>query len=299
MPQASKWENYIAWTGAVLVAALFLLAGIWKMTDPIEAAARLAQAKVPGFLSEFGAVAFGIAETFSAILILIPRYRKLGAYFTGLMLIAFMIWVGYFYNDLQGKECSCFPWIKRAVGPGFFIGDGVMLAMAVAAGWWSKLSFDWKRPAMILSAVTLFAVSSYAYALSQQTGAVAPESVQLVTGETHKLREGRQAIYFYDPQCMHCFHAAQAMSKLDFTGTAVLGIPTEVKQFAGQFLKDTGFTIAKVSNDTDKLKKAFPFGDPPFLVLLENGRQKAAINKFDEPAFTNKIVELGFAKMSK
>lgn len=299
MPQASKWENYVAWTGAVLVAALFLLAGIWKMTDPIEAGARLAQAKVPGFLSEFGAVAFGIAETFSAILILIPRYRKLGAYFTGLMLVAFMIWVGYFYNDLQGKECSCFPWIKRAVGPGFFVGDGAMLAMAVAAGWWSKLSLDWKRPAMILAAVAVFAVSSYGYALSKQTGAVAPESVQMVTGETHNLREGRQAIYFYDPQCMHCFHAAQAMAKLDFTGTEVLGIPTEVKQFANQFLKDTGFTVAKVSNDTDKLKKAFPFGDPPFLVLLENGRQKAAINKFEEPAFTQGIVDLGFAKLAK
>lgn len=299
MPQGSKWENYVAWTGAVLVAALFLLAGIWKMTDPIEAGARLAQAKVPGFLSELGAVGFGTAETFSAILILIPRYRKLGAYLTGAMLIAFMIWVGYFYQDLQGKECSCFPWVKRAVGPGFFVGDAAMLAMAVAAGWWSKLNTDWKRPAAILAALAVFSVSSYAYALSKQTGAIAPESVQMVTGETHNLREGRQAVYFFDPQCMHCFHAAQAMSKLDFTGTSVLAVPTEIKQFAGQFLKDTKFSVAKVTNESEKLKKVFPFGDPPFLVLLENGRQKAAINKFEEPAFTDRIVELGFATVSK
>ncbi|WP_162179793.1 MauE/DoxX family redox-associated membrane protein [Bryobacter aggregatus] len=299
MPQPQKWKGAVAWTGAVLAAALFLLAGIWKMTDPIEAGARLAQARVPGMLSEFAAVSFGIAETFAAILILIPRYRKLGAYLIGLMLVAFMIWVGYFYQELQGKECSCFPWIKRAVGPGFFIGDGIMLAGAVAAGWWARWNTEWKLPAVLLVALSVFGVSSYVYALSKQSGAVAPESVQMVNGETHNLREGRQAIYFFDPQCMHCFHAAQAMSKLDFNGTKVLAVPTEVKQFAGQFLTDTKFSVAQISNDTDKLKKAFPFGDPPFLVLLENGRQKAAINQFDEPAFPKRIIDLGFATVKE
>jgi len=119
-----------------------------------------------------------------------------------------------------------------------------------------------------------------------------------VDGTTHSLREGRQLVYFFDPQCMHCFHAAQSMSKLNFTGTKTIAVPTEVKQFAGQFLTDTKFE-AKVTNDADKLKKVFPFGDPPFLVLIENGRQKAAINKFDEPEFTNGLVASGFATLSK
>jgi uncharacterized membrane protein YphA (DoxX/SURF4 family) len=296
MPQ--PWKNYLAWVSAVLVAALFLLAGIWKMSDPIEAGAKLAQAKVPGFLSEFGAVSFGIAETFSAILILIPRYRKLGAWLIGLMLVAFMIWVGYYYQALQGQECSCFPWIKRAVGPGFFVGDGLMLACAVGAGYWAKWNTDWVKPAVLAIALTVVGAGNYAWSLSKQTGAVAPESVQLADGTTHNLRQGRQLIYFYDPQCMHCFHAAQAMSKLDFAGTTTIGVPTEVKQFAQQFLKDTGFK-AKVTNETDKLKKVFPFGDPPFLVLVDNGRQKAAINKFDEPEFTQRLVDSGFATVNK
>ena len=77
-----------------------------------------------------------------------------------------------------------------------------------------------------------------------------------------------------------------------------MAIPTEVKQFAGQFLKDTGFS-AKVSNESEKLKKVFPFGDPPFLVLVENGRQKAAINKFEEPAFTKQLIDSGFATVNK
>ncbi len=292
------WKRIASWVGAILVAALFLLAGVWKMSDPIEAGARLAQARVPGSLSEFAAVSFGIAETFAAILILIPRYRKLGAWLIGLMLIAFMAWVGFFYNSLVGQECSCFPWIKRAVGPGFFIGDGLMLVCAVAAGYWSEWNTAWKKPLFILVALTVLGASNYAYAVSRQTGAVAPESVVLTDGTTHALREGRQLIYFFDPQCMHCFHAAQAMSKLDFKGTEKIAVPTEVKQFAKQFLTDTKFE-AKVTNDTDKLKKVFPFGDPPFLVLIENGRQKAAINKFDEPEFTQRLIDSGFATLGK
>ncbi|MBM3759757.1 MAG: hypothetical protein FJW36_05880 [Acidobacteria bacterium] len=295
---SQPWKNYAAWVGAVLVAALFLLAGGWKMSDPIGAGAKLAQAKVPGFLSEFGAVSFGIAETFAAILILIPKYRKLGAWLIGLMLIAFMAWIGWYYSALQGEECSCFPWIKRAVGPGFFVGDTLMLLCAVVAGYWAKWNMEWKKPAVLLVALTVLGVGNYAWAISKQTGAVAPESVQLVDGTTHSLREGRQLVYFFDPQCMHCFHAAQSMSKLNFTGTKTIAVPTEVKQFAGQFLTDTKFE-AKVTNDADKLKKVFPFGDPPFLVLIENGRQKAAINKFDEPEFTNGLVASGFATLSK
>lgn len=296
VPQAGVWQNVLVWVSAVAVAALFLLAGVWKMSDPIEAGAKLAQAKVPGFLSEFGAVSFGIAETFAAILILIPKYRKVGAWLIGGMLVAFMLWVGYYYEALSGQECSCFPWIKRAVGPGFFIGDGLMLLAAVVAGWWTPLTREWKMPAVLLTVLVALGVGNYAWALSKQTGATAPEQVALVDGSAYKLREGRQLVYFFDPQCMHCFHAAQSMAKLNFAGTNTLAVPTEVKQFAGQFLKDTGF-VAKVTNDTEALKKVFPFGDPPFLVLIENGRQKAAINKFDEPEFTERLVKSGFATL--
>lgn len=295
-PRLAGWQNALSWTSAILVAALFLLAGIWKMTDPIEAGARMAQARVPSMLSEYAAVGFGVAETFSALLLLIPRFRKLGAWLTGLMLLAFMVWVGYFYNDLVGKECSCFPWIKRAVGPGFFIGDAIMLALAVAAGWWAShpLTMEWKKPALYLALIGVFGVSSYAYAISKSTGAMAPESVVMADGSTHYLREGRQLIYFFDPQCMHCFEAAKQMSQLKFGDTQVIGVATEVPQFAQGFLKDTGFP-AKMTKELGDLKKTFPFGDPPFLVLLENGRQKAAINKFDAPMPSSQLLEMGFA----
>ncbi len=297
-PRLAAWQNAASWLSAILVAALFLLAGIWKMTDPIEAGARLAQARVPGFLSEYAAVGFGAAETFAALLILIPRFRKLGAWLIGLMLVAFMIWVGYFYNDLVGKECSCFPWIKRAVGPGFFIGDAVMLALAAAAGWWTTrpLTLEWKKPAALAAALGVFAVASYGYALSKTTGAQAPPTLALASGATHDLRAGRQLLYFFDPQCMHCFEAAKQMSALQFGDTQVIALPTEVPQFAAGFLKDTGFrAIVAAPEEAKRLKQTFPFGDPPYIVLLENGRQKAGINHFDESMPSRQLLDLGFA----
>ena len=60
-------------------------------------------------------------------------------------MIFFIGWIGYYYPVLVGHECSCFPLIKRTVGPGFFIGDGVMLLMGLAAFGWSPRGAEFPR----------------------------------------------------------------------------------------------------------------------------------------------------------
>src|ERR687885_1109515 len=95
------WKNIVSLSSAVLVALLFVVAGVWKLTEPYEAATRMMQAKVPGQLSLFTAIFMGVAETFGAVLLLVPRFRRWGALVTGGLLIAFMIYVGYHYNALR------------------------------------------------------------------------------------------------------------------------------------------------------------------------------------------------------
>ena len=73
------WKSWLSGTAAVLTAVLFLAAGIWKITDAPGAAVRLAQMKVPQNLSLAAALLLGIAETFSAVLILVPRFRRWGS----------------------------------------------------------------------------------------------------------------------------------------------------------------------------------------------------------------------------
>ena len=111
------WKTAAGWVAALSIGLLFLASGLWKITDPQGAAVRMAQARVPASLSLAAAVGFGILETVGGVWILVPRLRRWGSWLTALLLVAFLIFVGVNYQALRGADCSCFPWIKRAVGP--------------------------------------------------------------------------------------------------------------------------------------------------------------------------------------
>jgi uncharacterized membrane protein YphA (DoxX/SURF4 family) len=286
------WKNVLSVSSAVILAALFIIAGTWKITDPYDAATRMVQAKVPGSLGLTAAISFGIAETFAAVLLLVPRFRRWGAWLTGVMLIAFMIYIGYHYEALRGEECSCFPWVKRAVGPGFFIADGAMLALAVFAGVWARPSESKRSAAIVLGAVAVFAFASLGVAFTRQSGVQAPDTIT-VNGQPYSLQTGKQFIYFFDPECGHCVQAARTLSTYNWGDTKIVGVYTRMPQFAPAFLTDTGLK-AVLTPDHDLLKKTFPFADAPFAVAIENGRQKASFIHFegDEPGASLK--KLGF-----
>jgi uncharacterized membrane protein YphA (DoxX/SURF4 family) len=292
--EAPGWKTTLNWIAAILTSLLFMLAGLWKITDPIGAAARLAQARVPESLSLAAALVLGIAETVAAVLVLVPRFRKWGAWLGAALLVAFMIYIGVNYSALHGAECNCFPWIKRAVGPGFFVGDVIMLLIAVLAGYWARPVESKRSAVVVLCAVTVFALVSYGASAVRQRGVQAP-SIITVDGKPFSTQQGRIVVFFFDPECMHCFDVAKRMSKLDWAGTKVIGVPTAQPQFAQAFLQDTGLK-AGISSDLQLLKKTFPFGDPPAGVVLENGREKEALTRFegDEPVAT--LRKLGFAQ---
>lgn len=281
----------VNWTAAILIAAVFLVAGLWKVTDPSGAAVRLAQAKVPESLSLAAAIGLGIAETFGGVLLLVPRFRRWGAAITSLLLVAFIVFIGIHYTELRGAECSCFPWLKRAVGPGFFVGDGIMLLLAIAAGFWARRSEGLRPAAVILGAVAVFAVVSYGVNLTRHTGTKAPDSIKAEDGTSISLREGKVFVYFFNPQCLHCLEAGRKLAALNWGDTRFVGVPTENPQFAGWFMGKAGL-IGKgpVSPDLAILKKTFPFDLPPAGVAIQDGYQQAMLVQFEgrEPEATLK-----------
>ncbi len=296
-PAAGVWElpGWKTTAGAVaafLLALLFVVSGVWKITDPFAAAQRMAQAKVPPNLSLLAACMFGISETFAAVLLMVPRLRRWGAWLSGLLLVAFMLYIGYYYNALRGDDCNCFPWVRRAVGPMFFLGDGVMLVLAVIAGWWARPSSGLRTALRVLIAVAVFAAVSYGVNARLQTSAQAPVSIA-VASRPVALREGRFLIYFFDPECTHCNDAARAMAKLGWRDVKIIGVPTEQPQFAQFFMDDTGLR-APVSNDVEPLRKAFHLKATPYAVAIENGRQKAGISDFDPQRLSARLREIGF-----
>jgi len=295
LDEQQGWRTFLNWTAAILIAAVFLVAGLWKVTDPSGAAVRLAQAKVPESLSLAAAMGLGIAETFTGVLLLVPRFRRWGSIAGSLLLIAFMVFIAIHYNELRGAECSCFPWVKRAVGPGFFVGDGIMLVLSIAAGLWAGNSYGLRPAVVILGAVAVFAVVSYGVNLKRHQGTKAPDTLTAQDGTSISLREGKVFVYFFNPQCMHCLEAGRKLASLNWGDTRFVGVATENPQFAGWFMGKAGLTgRGPVARELAELKKLFPFDLPPAGVALQDGHEKAMLLQFegDEPGATLK--KLGF-----
>jgi uncharacterized membrane protein YphA (DoxX/SURF4 family) len=288
------WKKATGSTAAVLLAILFFVSGCWKLTDPFQWAHALTEFRVPAAWSLPFTLATGMGETFGAVLILVPRFRRWGSLLIGLLLIAFMVYIGANYTTLAGKDCSCFPLVKRTIGPGFFIGDAIMLLMAAVAGLWTRASENIRAALVVLGAVVVFAGVSLGVNFTRQSGLKAPATIT-VDGKPYSLQQGDIFLFFYDPECLHCDAAAKRMSKLNWKDTKVVAIPTHDPQFAAAFLHDTGLS-AVTSLDIDQLRAVFKFVDPPYGVALERGRQKAAIASWEdaEPAAT--LRRIGFVE---
>ena len=285
------WKSILSAGAACLLGLLFIISGVWKLIEPFEWATRVVQAKVPAPLGLAAALAFGVAETFGGVLLMVPRFRRWGALITGILLVAFIGWFAYFYKDLTGADCSCFPWLKRTVGPGFFIGDAAMLLLAMIAWVWARRAESLRGATIILGVIAVFAAASLGISYARQTGAPAPASIA-ADGQSYSLAAGRHFIYFFDPECSHCFQAAKAMAAYKWKDTAVIAVATVNPQFAQNFLKETGLN-ARLSGDVEKLRTAFPFGNAPFAVLVEGGRQRESFRTFEGAEPENTLRQLG------
>jgi uncharacterized membrane protein YphA (DoxX/SURF4 family) len=291
------WQTALNWTCAILIAIVFLVAGLWKATDPTGAAVRLAQAKVPESLSIPAAVLFGIAETFTGVLLIMPRFRRWGSWCASLLLVAFMVFIGIHYRELVGAECSCFPWVKRAVGPQFFVGDGIMLLLAIGAGLWSSRPHSLRGAALILAAVSVFAAMSYGWDATRHTGTPAPPTIAGENGSPISLTEGKVFIFFFDPHCLHCLAAGKKLGELNWNDTRVIGVPTVSPGSAESFMTKTGLAaLGPLSTDVDPLRKIFHFDLPPAGLALEDGREKALLLQFEEKEPDATLRRLGFIR---
>jgi hypothetical protein len=269
---------------------------VWKILDLPSAAERMVQSLVPVSLSAAAAMLVGAGETFTAILLLVPRFRRWGAWLAAIMLVAFMAYIGVFYNRLLGDDCNCFPWIRRVVGPGFFAGDAAMLLLAAVAGWGARPSRGLRLAAGILAGVAAMTLCSYGLSAARRGQIVAPLSVE-VDGRAQSLHHGRVLLYFFDPECSHCLMVAREMARWDWRSTRVIVLPTAQPRFARDFLSDSSLK-AGISLDAAKLRRAFTFTDPPYAVALVDGRQAAAFNSGElaKPSFREELASLEFVR---
>lgn len=287
------WKNIAGHIAAISVAIIFLATGVAKMAVPYQVQTMFEQLLVPVWASMPLVIVLAIGEALGGLLVLMPRYRRLGAWLIAAMLVAFMGYIGLRYQELVGRDCSCFPWLKRAVTPALFVEDGAMLAAAVIAAWFSRKPASLRFPIIALVAISVLAGAGLGYNTIHQSGIQVPETIT-VDGKPFNIRQGHVFLFFYDPACSHCEEAARHMStyvwKKDVT---VIGLPTNDPQWAASFLHDTKL-VAKTSTDSALLRKLFVFTSPPYAVVLESGRVKSILTHFDAPEPQPSLQQVGF-----
>jgi hypothetical protein len=287
------WKITVSHIAAAAVAIIFLATGIAKLVVPFLVQTMFEQLLVPAWASMPLVILLGIAEALGGLLVLMPRYRRWGAWLIALMLVIFMGYIGLRYQALVGRDCSCFPWLKRSVTPALFAEDGVMLVAALVAAWFSRKPTGLRFPVIALTVISVFAGASYSYNTIHQSGIQVPETIA-VDGQPFNIRQGHIFLFFYDPACSHCEEAARNMStygwKKDVT---VIALPTNDPQWAASFLHDTKL-VAKTSSDSALLRKLFVFTSPPYGVVLDNGRVKSILTHFDAPEPLPSLQQAGY-----
>src|ERR1035437_7829386 len=164
------WKTIVSHVAAAAIAIIFLATGIAKLVVPFLVQTMFEQLLVPAWGSLPLVILLGIVETLGALLVLMPRYRRWGAWLIALMLVAFMGYLGIRYQALVGRDCSCFPWLKRTVTPALFAEDGAMLVAALVAAWFSRKPTSLRFPAIALAVVSVFAGASFGYNSMHQSG---------------------------------------------------------------------------------------------------------------------------------
>lgn len=296
------WQRWISHIAALLMGIVFLVSGVYKIVMPLDFAERATQILIPANLSVATAIALAITETFAAIMLLIPRYRRFGAFVMLGLLVAFCIYIGVNAERLAGEDCSCFPLIKRTVGPVFFVSNAIMILLTFLAGFWSPNGGAWLLPkplgrsAAILGALAVISIGSTAYALASESGLEAPASI-IVNGAPVSLQDGPVFLYLFDPECSHCLQSARMMSTWDFGKTRVIAVPTVNPQWGQDLLNASGFK-AELATDPDDLKalrSIFTFASPPYGVALKRGRARITVRYAEfEEALKAKMQAEGF-----
>ena len=291
----TSWKKHAGTAAALLMAIPWLVAGIYKLTIVSEFQLMLTQILVPVSLSLVGAMAVIMGDLTAGVLLVVPSWRRLGGIFSSILLIIFMGYFAINYETLKGADCSCFPWVERAVGPVFFWSDGAMLVLSILAAWWAAPITKIRGAAKAVAGIV--AVSLVALAvdkLGPQPDLTVPATVA-VGDEQMSLHEGKVFVYFFNPMCLHCLDAGTAMAQYEWQAPFV-GVPTEEEDLAIGFVEDTGLKNVKLTPDVDTLREAFPFQDTPYAVAIENGQVKERFPFFEEPELGEKLRELGFVQ---
>lgn len=291
--RTTRWTDRAGAIAAVLMAVMWLTAGFWKLSDISGWQLKLTQLLVPVSLSLAGTLAVAVAEVGAGVLLLKRAWRRWGAWLSSGLLAWFMIYMAVNYQTLKGEDCTCFPWLERAVGPAFFWSDAAMLAVSLVALKFSRRPSGIKGAAISLAAVVAFAGVMLGIDRVGSEPNVTIAGPITADGQPYQLHEGKTFLFFFNPSCLHCLDAGQTMAKYEWKADFV-GVPTQDPDWGPGFVQDAGLRDVKLSPDVESLRKTFEFQDVPYGAVVVDGTVVERLVFWEEPELAETLRRHGF-----
>ena len=196
-----------------------------------------------------------------------------------------------------GADCSCFPWIKRAVGPAFFIGDGIMMLLAIGAGVWARASngispcrSDSRRRRSLRAG--LFWLRLYPPYRHKGPGG------HRRGGWPVHLSSAKEKFSSISstPSVSIVWKPAGKLAALNWSGTRFIGVPTENPQFGDRFMGKSGLTgKGPVSKDLAVLRRPSRSTYPRPALPSRTATRKPCCLQFEDKEPLNTLKKIGFA----
>ncbi len=153
----STLRKLAVYGAAIVLGAIFLYAAYPKIAEPREFARIVYHYRILGPSSTMSPLAANLlaiilpwVEAVTGVLLIVGLWRREAAVVTALMLVTFLVAVGWAMSQgIDVENCGCFSVKKgeggRGAGWGLLAGDAAMLAAAVFVAWASGRP-GWTRP---------------------------------------------------------------------------------------------------------------------------------------------------------
>lgn len=278
---------HIAWGLAIVLGCILLVAGLLKISEPLQFVKQIADYKILPWPTSHLLVAWTMLIVECALgAALIVGYRmRVTLIFSSLLFLAFLGAVGWAWMTGATADCGCFgSWAKRTPGEAF-AEDLLMLGGSIAAFWLvrkqpvSQHSGMW-RVAVISAFAAIGLVLPLNFGILSTPAVEAQKAEQSIadlkiTGLSVNLKQGTHVVAFMLTECEHCQASVPTFNSYLTTKNVpnfVALCPDEdwKRQFFAQRY-GAKFPLGQISND-DFNRILGPTGDTPHIVLLRNGK---------------------------
>lgn len=271
---ARKWVRLGGRVAGRLVGALLLTTGLAKAIAPAEFGQQVLAYKIVEHPALVGMLAYALIVAECGLGgALVANYKpKLMLALTGVLMLVFLVAVGYAWQTGSVADCGCMPWMTRTPKEAFF--EDLVLLGLVGWAFWGHAGRAAGENTVKLAVVTValaagLVVPGIAGLGAPKIGSAGGEgspafATMKVEDAPESLAAGEHLVLLMSTDCSHCQESVPKVNALasDPRMPRVVAVASEDRVSRGLFREDHGaqFPIAQISeaDRTSLLREQFP-----------------------------------------